>query len=444
MKTGAINWKKKAEPAKKMCSTVCKTYFHRGVIDSTKNLYLKSKFADVHFLLDSDDGVAERVPAHKLLLANASDVFEAMFYGELKETSDIRITDASAAGFMEFLQFFYSTRVKLTIENVGEVMRLADKYNVPTCIAVCGEFLKDILCFDNIFVILNLAIQDEQQELESYCKTFITVNTTAVLKSTGFMECDKEMLAYILLMNVFSCTEIDVFDACMAWVQAKSKQTALTKEIVDLHLGDLLYEIRFRSMTMDEFCALALKYDTVLRNEFIPITHMIVQSGAIPQRFNARPRRARWNGDELVICDRTLDSVRTLYKLNTKTETIFSTTTPLLLGEITSFAVQNLRSSLPVDVEILENISWNRTNAKTLLEMKAELQSKDTNISLSYPVLIRPDFLYTIRIGKFADNHCVYSKEVKAEVRLDSDTLIKFHCYKKVRGLISALKFNKI
>lgn len=278
---------------------------------------------------------------------------------------------------------------------------------------------------------------------------FITVNTAAVFKSTGFMECDKEMLACILTMNVFSCSEIDVFDACMAWVKAKSKQTTLTKEIVDFHLGDLLYEIRFKSMTMDEFCALALKYDSVLRNEFIPITHMIVQSGAISQRFNARPRRPRWNGDELVTCDRTMGSVRVLYALNTKVETIFSTTKPLLLGEITSFAVQNLRTSLAVDVEILENVSWSRTNAKTLLEMKAELQAKDTIISLAYPVLIRPGFLYTIRIGKFSDNHCAYSKEMKLEVRVDSDALIKFHCKrncndKKAHGLISTLKFNNI
>lgn len=144
------------------------------------------------------------------------------------------------------------------------------------CRIVSMEFLKDILCVDNIFSILHLAILDEQKELENYCKIFITVNTAAVFKSTGLMECDKEMLACILTMNVFSCSEVDVLDACMAWVQAKSKQTTLTKEIVDLHLGDLLYEIRFKSMTMDEFCALALKYDSVLRNEFITITHMIV------------------------------------------------------------------------------------------------------------------------------------------------------------------------
>lgn len=59
--------------------------------------------------------------AHKNLLANTSDVFDAMFYGDLKETGDISIVDASDAAFEEFLQYFYQCKVKLTAKNIAEV-----------------------------------------------------------------------------------------------------------------------------------------------------------------------------------------------------------------------------------------------------------------------------------------------------------------------------------
>lgn len=49
----------------KMSSSETKTYFHRGLIDSTKKLYLNSKTADVRFLFDSDDGAVTRIPANR-------------------------------------------------------------------------------------------------------------------------------------------------------------------------------------------------------------------------------------------------------------------------------------------------------------------------------------------------------------------------------------------
>lgn len=81
-------------------------------------LYLKGDVAIVHFLLKNEAGEIERIPAHKVLLAARSDVFHRMFYGELKEKSDVTIVDASASAFKEFLQCFYMNKVQLTICSV--------------------------------------------------------------------------------------------------------------------------------------------------------------------------------------------------------------------------------------------------------------------------------------------------------------------------------------
>lgn len=88
-----------------------------------QKLYLKSRKADVHFIFESN-GNSERVPAHKILLSSASEVFDAMFYGSLKEQGDIKIVDASAEAFKQFLRLFYFNHIELVMDTVAEVMYL--------------------------------------------------------------------------------------------------------------------------------------------------------------------------------------------------------------------------------------------------------------------------------------------------------------------------------
>lgn len=70
-------------------------YQNRGLLEGVGKLYLNSKTADVHFKFGSDDDESSiiRVPAHKKLLAIVSNVFDAMFYGDLKENDDIQVID---------------------------------------------------------------------------------------------------------------------------------------------------------------------------------------------------------------------------------------------------------------------------------------------------------------------------------------------------------------
>lgn len=435
-----------------------KIRYQQDQMDGIEKLYLNSKLADVHFTFVSSDSAVTRVPAHKNLLAANSDVFERMFCGELKEEGDVRVVDASVAVFKEFLQFFYRSVVALTLDNVAAVMYLGQKYNVEKCLAACAAILKDGLTNENVCSALALAIRYGQKNLLDACKLRIILETATVFASADFLQCSKDVLVHIVKLELLSCSEVEVFDACMAWIQAETKQNdTLSKAIVELYLGDLYYELRFASMTVEQLCKLSAKYNHVLSSDFEAITNIIVDSDAHPSRFNKRRREAEWNAEAVLKCDQIADKCKgpkTLY-LEVNVFKKFSSSQPLLLGQFTcerirvyGAAYRNIRSTLPVDVEITESTDLDDANAKCILKMKAELQSDETNVALPYPALIRPGYFYTICIGKFPDDHVYYYTELQTEVCLKSDITIKYHNEivhnKKAVSLITGLFFNRI
>lgn len=143
--------------------------------------------SDVDFICDNG---AVRIPAHRNVLASANPVFNAMFKGQLNEKGDVKIVDASAAVFNEFLQFFYESRVKLTMENIGGVMKLIDKYDVEHGWPICWDFLKASISSDISDVLwgLYLAVQFGNDDFMDFCLDAIRYNVIAVYKMIKFDE----------------------------------------------------------------------------------------------------------------------------------------------------------------------------------------------------------------------------------------------------------------
>ena len=120
-------------------------------------------FSDVKFVIGRTDGESESkrskqvIPAHKLVLAIGSPVFEAMFYGELAETTDsIELPDCEYDSLLEFFRYMYSDEVNLSGSNVMGVLYLAKKYMVPSLADKCMEYLEDHVDPSNVFSVLPL------------------------------------------------------------------------------------------------------------------------------------------------------------------------------------------------------------------------------------------------------------------------------------------------
>lgn len=449
-----------------MCTPNCqcdRTAMNRTLLSTGKKLYLNDEFADFHFIFKLKNDRCERVPVHKMLLANASDVFQVMFDNSWNETNEVVIVDASADAFKEFLQFFYLGKVELTMRNITEVMNLGKKYDVVECFSASGEFLIQHLAEDICWG-LELAVHFENKELEKFCEQIIELNTKSIFASQYFLKCDQQTVKRILQMDSLNCTEVEVFEALIKWMKAKCQPNELTQEIIQSKFPDLLHAIRFGSMTLNMFLTLDASYGSLLTlNEYREIVRMIASHEYESKLFNGIRRNhidsLQWNEAAVIKCNREIDSSYKRYYIKNCETTTFTINKLILLG---AFSCRNLfcyhkkweylddkvESEAQI-VEICDSSNSNKNEPVVLYSGKTHLETMiNTRVRLPKPILIRPGFRYQIKIMLLPPKNCCTDIRLKTELLIESDICVVFHddplILNDARGLIAELELNRI
>lgn len=412
-----------------------------------EKLYLNDRTSDVYFQFHSDDDV-EKVPAHKCILSAVSPVFDAMFYGPNQQNDAIDIVNASAGAFKEFLQFFYRSQVKLTIENVSEVMNLCKEYLLDDWQAVSmlgANLCTSLLPIDDMCWAYEFAIVLEMDELHEFCEKKIGEHAVEVLRSSSFLNCQRNLLKHILQLNSLRCQESEVFDGCMEWAKVQCKQNnGNPSNAMELRsqFGELFYEIRFGEMTHPEFQERYQLHEGLFSlGEFRDITMMIVNKDYRPAHFNRTPRlshdeksgnSAESTQQKEIACNRrgpfTVDEDHG--KKFTASTTKFISTAKLNLKKISCFVVStNLKFEINAKIRIHENCNENKQGT-LISDIQAALPSNGVYcargsgiVELPNVVTIQPSVVYEIAVE--LDSYCK-AMRFGNTIRMEDGTVIEF------------------
>eukprot|EP00112_Aurelia_sp_Birch-Aquarium-sp1_P001366 Seg1146.2 transcript_id=Seg1146.2/GoldUCD/mRNA.D3Y31 product="BTB/POZ domain-containing protein 2" protein_id=Seg1146.2/GoldUCD/D3Y31 len=211
------------------------------------HLYNNEIMSDITFKVQD-----ERFKAHKFVMASASSVFYAMFYGPVAEQRlEIEIVDcANSEDFTEFLKFVYTEELSLTWDNVFAVAYLAKKYYIPSLTDECCRFLLRSLTMENVLSVLNLSVAADQQEMAKECLQLIKVQIRKLSRTPEFLELDRDTLKAILELDVLDMKEIDVFRAVDKWCkyQLEKKGQDVSQEAKREILGEVRNLLRFPTL----------------------------------------------------------------------------------------------------------------------------------------------------------------------------------------------------
>lgn len=410
-------------------------------------LYLDSGTADVHFIFGAEKKV--RIPAHKILLAANCGAFKAMFYGDKVDTE---VPNVSTDAFKVFLQFFYFDKIALTTESIADVLHLGKTFAFPSCLSICERFLMNSLCIDNVCMSYGLAIRFELNDLIGKCEDMIADKTEAVFQSATFPKCERSVLSRILKLELLTCSESMVFRSCVEWVKATSGQKKVTKQIFKEQLGDLLYDIRFRSVAIEEFTnLLSTCGDLFSSEEYQEIFQLIVSKDYHPKLFNANPRQKR-DEEISVNCSCIREESKASPHYFQDIESIqFTVNKSIMLSEIvcSQINILNKDKCLPAEMMIIEKPRDDVDTQRIMCNQKIMFKSETMPIiPLKDRLLVTAGLLYEIQFKQCPASSQFHCKPFKSEVHLpDTDIVVKFPTNAKTRGknsLVCGLNFKLV
>ncbi|KAJ6649952.1 BTB/POZ domain-containing protein 3 [Pseudolycoriella hygida] len=200
----------------------------------------------------------EKIKACKSPLSVISPVFKVMFTAKLRKAGDIEILGADVASFNEFLQFFYSTDVNLSMELMENVIRLTERYGIKEQIVGNASTLIKTLTAENLCWGYQLGCYLDYEPLITFCEDEIRKSSQPILESALFTKLDIKILERLLTLN-FSCHERIVYAGVLQWAKAKcrSSKTEINGNNLrrTLNDGNLLKMIRFSNMSLHDFAS---------------------------------------------------------------------------------------------------------------------------------------------------------------------------------------------
>lgn len=280
---GNFDWKMPTPGLATLASSiaVCRIHFLRENLET----------ADVRFIFEENEP-PKQISAHKAILASESPVFEAMFYGPIKEKGDVKIVDATFTTSEVVLQLIHNQLGVLNLDNISDIMCIADKYDCNGVMDICSQFLQQNVNDRFVCMIFGLAACYKLNGLIQFCMTTKEINWDTVLHSEAFLHADRSLLEHFLSLKTYNGKEKQVFENCIKWARrsCKTKAIADTPENWHSELGLCLLLIKFKDMKLNEFLNCAEQFPVFKFDEYKKIIKRIAVEMDAEQRKAKRQK----------------------------------------------------------------------------------------------------------------------------------------------------------
>ncbi|XP_070378265.1 BTB/POZ domain-containing protein 6-B-like isoform X2 [Dermacentor albipictus] len=245
--------------------------------------FLQSGYhADVEFVVKPEQfSTSKTFKAHKQLLALSSEVFEAMFYGQLPEKDTVVITDLHPDGFYGLLKYVYAGQAR--IEDCLEALHTnaaAAKYLFEELASACRAYLRELVDVEEACTLLDCAFESGYGSLDKVAEAVLYKKGERVLSSDAFLNSRPEIV-HIVLDKLRDTQEILVIQAALRWARSCCKAGAMDFKTT---IAAFLPKLRFLALSSEfvDFITSEDAQGVMEKEDAFAILCNLIQTGGAP------------------------------------------------------------------------------------------------------------------------------------------------------------------
>lgn len=251
-----------------------------GLIDVNKYALYHGHLSDVTFLVGEENTPFR---CHKMILALASPVFEAMFYGLLAEKKDtILIPDITPATFKNMLKYIYTNKMSFNNFTVAmDVVTAAEKYCLSHLKSICDSFIsKQDLDPQRVWLFLDHAVIYDLYLVNMCCLKYVMNETKLCLSNRSFLEVNRDTVKMILSIKNLAISESQLLEYLVNYCKANAKDKTDENSV----LKSFLPYIYFSDFNVHQFNLFLMKHKNILddKDALAIMQHLLMNANPLP------------------------------------------------------------------------------------------------------------------------------------------------------------------
>nr|XP_022308337.1 BTB/POZ domain-containing protein 2-like [Crassostrea virginica] len=195
------------------------------------------------------------IKAHRFILVCRSTVLSTMLEDKDDITTDVlTVNDVKKVTFEQFLEFLYTDKTIVTMENIEELLLCADRFKTKLLIELCTVSLSKLVTFRTICEMTRISERFKEKEMIKICLQIFIILRKESLPEMFFSEeffsmCPSCIHKIVEDDQIFAPEEV-IFNQVILWSSTECcrQNLAVTAENQRQILKHILPEIRFPIM----------------------------------------------------------------------------------------------------------------------------------------------------------------------------------------------------
>ena len=231
--------------------------YSNKILDGLNELRAAGQLCD--YTLAADD---KALQVHRAVMVACSDYFRAMLIGQMRESTDnkVELKGVTGEGLTAVVTFAYTGSLRLSLENLEEVLAAATHLQMAEAVELCCVFMEMALTVDNCVDILNLSELYSLSRSLNKARTFILHHFEMFCGTEQYARLTASQLASMLQENCLVVqSEYKLFQLVLNWINHD-------RPAREPHVATLMRQLRLPLLSGEELVDKASRVEVMRHN----------------------------------------------------------------------------------------------------------------------------------------------------------------------------------